>query len=93
MNGRKPDAEEVKWLRITKLKGYIRAFEVDGAYTANHHINGCRKPKAHLDSIPLCDGHHQHDKNARHVNKTRFEAEFGTEEELLEATKRLVNEA
>ena len=99
MNGRTPTAKEKKWLNITKqigcivciLKGTIRPFQVDGAYTANHHINGCRKPDAHLNSIPLCDGHHQVGEYARHRNKKRFEAEYGTEAELLEATEKLVN--
>ena len=98
MNGRKPTKKEECWLDITKRlgcivcieSGFIQPFEVDPSFTSNHHIDGARKKDAHLNSIPLCAGHHQHGRNARHQNKRSFEAAFGKESELLEKTKRLV---
>lgn len=99
MQGRNPTAKEKVWMDHAVqvgciaciLVGKIQAFTVPVEYTSIHHIDGKTKPGAHRKSIPLCHGHHQRDENARHVNKTRFEMEFGTEAELLEATRLLVN--
>lgn len=59
-----------------------------------HHILSGSKRKGHLWTIPLCDpGHHQNPKEgmiARHPTKARFEAAYGTEEELLEKTRQMI---
>lgn len=62
-----------------------------------HHLltDGGRR-RGHLDTICLCDpGHHQNapagtGKISRHPNKARFEQAYGTEEELLVKSRKLV---
>jgi hypothetical protein len=61
-----------------------------------HHLltDGGRR-RGHLGTICLCDpGHHQNSptplKISRHPNKARFEAAYGTEESLLERSRRIV---
>jgi hypothetical protein len=91
VNGRTPTAEERQWLNDSKELGCIvcitqrlvAPWETPPEYTANHHIDGARKPGAHLLSIPLCANHHQHDETARHVNKRVFVEKYGTELYLL----------
>jgi hypothetical protein len=64
-----------------------------------HHLLSGGRRIGHLATIPLCDpGHHQYPqpgsgKIARHPTKARFEAAYGTEEELLERTRELVGVA
>lgn len=60
-----------------------------------HHILSGGRRKGHLWTICLCDpGHHQgsptKDKISRHPDKARFETAYGTELELLEKTRELV---
>jgi len=58
-----------------------------------HHPEGKTKPGAHAMAFPLCPNHHRNPGEGyetRHGNKARFEAEYGTETELLEATRKLV---
>ena len=68
-----------------------------GTPGAVHHLKDGGFRKSHLDTICLCDpGHHQNSpaksKISRHPNLARFEAAYGTEESLLEKTRRLVAE-
>ena len=60
-----------------------------------HHILKNGRRQSHLQTIPLCQpGHHMYGTNgkiSRHPNKARFEAEYGTEDYLLQKTKELVN--
>ena len=64
-----------------------------------HHLltDGGRR-RGHLFTIGLCDpGHHQYPqkgsgKIARHPTKARFEAEYGTEDELLALTRRILSQ-
>ena len=100
MNGRAPNKEEEVWLNRTKqigcspciIAGRTKPFEVDGAYTANHHIDGQRKPGAHLLSFGCCAADHQHGAYSIHGNKKAFIDIYGTEVEVLEFTKKLVEE-
>jgi hypothetical protein len=69
---------------------------VPGAPGCPHHLltDGGRR-RGHLDTICLCDpGHHQNSptpaKVSRHPNKARFEKAYGTEESLLERSRRIV---
>lgn len=61
-----------------------------------HHLLSGGRRIGHLSTICLCDpGHHQNAaigswKISRHPNKARFEAAYGTEEELLAKTRELV---
>jgi hypothetical protein len=59
-----------------------------------HHIRanaGAGQKASHFDVIPLCPEHHQNGKNAIHQSKVNFERDFGTELELLEMVKGLLN--
>ena len=52
-----------------------------------HHIRtgmGMGQRNDHYHTIPLCPEHHRHGSNAIHRSKKSFEADFGTEMELLE---------
>jgi hypothetical protein len=90
---------EKAWDRAIREFGCIVCW-LQGNYdvpAVKHHIhrNGRRVDDMH--TIPLCDpGHHQYPphgsgKIARHPTKARFEAEYGTEWELYEITKREIN--
>lgn len=59
-----------------------------------HHIrsfSGIGQRGSNFDVIPLCAHHHRMDKNAIHQSKVNFERDFGTELELLEMVKGLLN--
>ena len=60
-----------------------------------HHIDGRTKPHAHWYVIPLCAPHHQTGGEgvALHHNKTRFEDRFGTQDDLLALSARIIAEA
>lgn len=59
-----------------------------------HHVyskvNG--KMRNHDDIIPLSPQFHRCGRDAVHVDKKLFEAKYGTEAELLEQVKELLNE-
>lgn len=65
-----------------------------------HHIDGKTKPGAHLNTIPLCGPHHQvasptgewatRHGPGRNAGRAAFEEAYGSEEELRQATVRLV---
>lgn len=88
---------EKKWLDAICQLGCVvchLVYRVKSPAVPHHLLSGGRR-KGHLFTIPLCDpGHHQYPKEgmiARHPTKARFEAEYGTEEELLEKTKQMLN--
>jgi len=61
-----------------------------------HHIRtnvGAGQRATHFEVIPLCLEHHQKGKNAIHNSKVNFEADFGTELELLAMVNDLLNVA
>jgi hypothetical protein len=61
-----------------------------------HHLRdgaGAGQRSGHYSTIPLCPHHHRHGKNAIHQSKVNFEADFGTELELLEMVNRLIKVA
>lgn len=70
---------------------------------AIHHIRdgygrGQRAP--HSETLPLCPAHHQHGDGTPkykgqvgyHFNPKAFEKKYGTERELLEQVRRILNE-
>jgi len=88
MKGRRPNAEERRWLASICELGCIVCRKEFGLFTeaSPHHIDGKTKPGAHLKTIPLCGRHHQipgDGYKTRHANKTAFEKAYGTEYELL----------
>ena len=68
-----------------------------GVFTpaAIHHLQGKTKPGAHKLSIGLCARHHQIPGQgyvSRHGDsKTQFEAAYGSELELLEFLREILN--
>ena len=85
-----PTKDESAWMDAIVEHGCICCI-LDGQQprpTAVHHILSGGRRKGHLFTLPLCDpGHHQGGQAfgmvSRHPNKARFEAEYGTEHELL----------
>jgi hypothetical protein len=89
--------EETEWIDSIVELGCICCWLQGHPKTpaAVHHILTNGKRTSHLHTLPLCDpGHHQNsptpEKISRHPNKARFEEKYGTEAELLEATRQLV---
>jgi hypothetical protein len=88
---------EREWMvaitRIGCIVCYLLGFP--GTPGVVHHILKNGRRQSHRQTLCLCDpGHHQGgdgvQKISRHPTKTRFEAAYGTELELLEMTERLV---
>jgi hypothetical protein len=82
--------EKALWSELAEI-GCIACMK-DGIYEPDvsiHHIDGRTKPDCHKLVLPLCASHHQEGtgKNphyiAVHPWKNRFEARFGTQQELL----------
>lgn len=97
----KPNTEESEWMAKVAEFGCIVCHLFHRAKTpcAVHHIVEGGRRVGHLWTFGLCDpGHHQNapvdsGKISRHPDKARFEAAYGTEYELLEKTKELLEEA
>lgn len=69
-------------------------FKVRSEPERHHLVSGGRR-KGHLESIPLCTPHHRGGMNdgvlvSRHPWKKAFERAYGTEQQLLEQTRELV---
>ncbi|WP_330925018.1 Ref family recombination enhancement nuclease [Candidatus Sororendozoicomonas aggregata] len=47
---------------------------------------------SHFDTMPLCPDHHLYGSDAVHKNYTAFVARYGTEEALIEQTRREVEQ-
>ncbi|MFT8276120.1 Ref family recombination enhancement nuclease [Kerstersia gyiorum] len=90
MKGAAPTAEQKRFHDRLACLGCI-ACRLDGMHqpvVSIHHIDGRTKPNAHWEVLPLCAGHHQDGTGAPgliavHPWKTRFEARYGTQYELL----------
>lgn len=100
MKGRAPTAEEARFMDAIAQLGCI-ACKKDGWQNPDvsvHHIDGRTKPGAHLLVLPLCAGHHQDGTGpnptliAVHPYKARFEARYGTQQELLAECVATLNE-
>lgn len=102
VKSRKMNPEELKHMIKVKLLGCIvknKASQAgDSCYGGieYHHITDCgRRVKneqgsAHFSGIPLCTGHHRTGKISIQKNKKKFFQDYGTEKELLEQTKQMV---
>ena len=82
--------EKVYWSRLASL-GCIACMR-DGVYqplVSIHHVDGRTKEGCHMLVLPLCAGHHQDGTGtnkslvAVHPYKARFEAKYGTQQELM----------
>lgn len=87
---RAPTTQERAWMDWISAQGCI-CCRMDGLAprpTAVHHILRGGLRMGHMFTLPLCDpGHHQGGQPlgliSRHPWKARFEAKYGTEEDLL----------
>lgn len=90
-------AEKRYWSRLAGTVGCI-ACRIDGFinhHVSIHHVYGRTRPDAHRKVLPLCDRHHQTggiDAPSIHPWKRRFEAKYGTQEELLAKCSRILEE-
>lgn len=90
MKGRAPNASEKRFHDLLASVVGCIACRQEGMFTPRisiHHIDGRTKPDAHWLVLSLCGPHHQ-DAGipgvcAVHPWKTRFEARYGTQRELL----------
>jgi hypothetical protein len=97
---RAPTVAEKAWMDAITSLGCI-ACHIDGhpgTPAAVHHLLRGGQRIGHLFTIPLCDpGHHQNGqaigKVSRHPWKARFEAQYGTEMELLDLSQQLVQQS
>jgi len=98
MKGRTPTKDERAWLDAISDLGCIVCilFNYCWSPASPHHIDGKTKPGAHRRTIPLCGRHHQIPGEgyiSRHGHgRSLFEAEYGTEDHLLEQTERILLE-
>ena len=96
MKGRTPTKSERQWMNAICQIGCIVCRNEYGVFSpaVPHHMDGKTKEGAHLKTIPLCGAHHQTGEGciSRHPYKARFEAEYGTEEELLEQCRDIISD-
>lgn len=100
MKGRSPTKAEREWMDSVRELGCIvcirnevtMPYEVPPQYTAVHHYAGKTVDGAHFRTIGLCPAHHQTSELAYHVNPTRFENANGTENDLIQHAKSLIQQ-
>lgn len=51
---------------------------------------GAGQRASHFDTMPLCPGHHRHYHDAIHKSPRLFVQHYGTEDELIEQTRKEV---
>lgn len=98
-HGRTATAAEKRWMARVADYGCIVCRNQGRGYVpcAVHHILSGGRRKGHMHTIGLCDpGHHQgapkgSGELSRHPDKARFEAAYGTEEELLDQTRKILD--
>jgi hypothetical protein len=101
MKGRAPTADEQRFMGAIAGLGCVacRKDGITNPWISIHHIDGRTKPGAHFRVLPLCAGHHQEgtgeDKSliAVHPTKARFEARYGTQDELLVEARAMLEAA
>jgi len=92
VKGRNPTAEEKRHMAKVSSIGCIAClnmgYNTPPEYTLIHHCEGKTKPDAHFKVLPLCDRHHsRYYKTGLHYNKRQWEKEHGTERELMEQVR------
>lgn len=54
-------------------------------------FRGMGQKASDYDTLPLCENHHQHSRNAVHVmGKKPWEARYGSQRDLIEITRQLI---
>jgi len=93
-----PVRSEREWMALIRDYGCI-ACAADGFHdvpaSVHHIVEGYRR-KGHLFTIPLCEAHHKGDGfvvPSVHFQKRTFVARYGSELDLLEQLKLLLNRA
>ena len=97
MKGKAPTASQKRFHDLLASVVGCIACRSEGMYTdyvSIHHIDGRTKPDAHWLVLPLCGPHHQ-DAGIDgvipvHPYKTRFEAAYGKQEDLLRESIRIL---
>jgi hypothetical protein len=88
-----PTLEEKSWMAFIKEFGCIACLMDDRGYVepAVHHIIDGQRRLGHLFTLPLCQPGHHMDGGpkmiSRHPYKARFEAEYGSEMDLLKTLR------
>ena len=94
MKGRTPTAKEKAWMNaIRELNCIVCRNEGLGATPAAiHHIDGKTKPDVHFKTLPICAIHHQTGGYgiALHAGRAEWEKRYGTQAELLEQVRGLI---
>ena len=95
MKGRNPTAAERRHMAMVRELGCIACRNMSiwtpPQFTQIHHIDGKTKPGAHLRVLPLCDRHHsRYHQTGLHYNRVEWEAEHGTQDELLKQVQGLL---
>lgn len=80
--------EKAYWDRLANEIGCIACLQdgIKNNMVSIHHCDGRTKKGAHMKVLPLCASHHQtggQDAPSIHPWKARFEAKYGTQEELM----------
>ena len=98
MKGRSPSAAEKAFHDALCRKVGCIACRKEGRFNtwvSVHHITGRTSPQAHWNVLPLCGAHHQ-DMGAGvvavHPWKTRFEALYGNQFDLLDECIKILEE-
>lgn len=96
MKGRKPTADESRWMSQVADMGCIVCRNEFNLFSpaSIHHINGKTKEGAHFDTLPLCPQHHQHGGYgvALHAGRVEWERRYGTQQELKKQVEALLGE-
>ena len=90
-------ADKLFWDRLIDEVGCIACWieGISNHYATIHHIDGRAKPGAHRRVLPLCGPHHQTGGEgvAIHPFKTRWEAKYGNQYDLLAQVRKLIGES
>ncbi len=97
MKGRTPTKAEQEFMTSVSSIGCIACL-LEGRFMQEvsiHHIDGRTTPGAHFEVLPLCAGHHQDGTGlpgliAVHPWKARFEQRYGSQGDLLQMVKILI---
>ena len=87
MKGRNPTAQEKKHMNLIASFGCYACYKdgISNDYISLHHIDGRTKPNAHSKVIGLCAAHHEYSSDlGLHANKTRWEAKYGKQSDIVE---------
>ena len=99
MKGRNPTAKEKRHMDKVSQIGCIVCRNQGNLFVPSeiHHTQGKTKVNAHFLVLPLCFQHHREGTMkglwvSRHPWKKEFEKRYGTEQELLDQVKEILDE-